>query len=366
MYKDSSVTVGEAIDSMAANLRQTLYLTTTSNSNGVSLTDQELIDYINALDCNDTRKYILRTAFSLIGKVSYFWGGKSAAGWNDNWGEPRTVTAAGSSTTGTTRPFGLDCSGFTKWVFDTAFGFYIWDGTSGQWQLCQEITAAELQPGDLAFLPNSGGAWNHVLIFAGWQDGKMMFVHCSSGENGVVLNSPSYVGSLRFGRPSTVDYNAEVPEISAVVSESVERHAASIEMYADQYDMSEYVPLIKAVMMQESGGKGGDPMQCSACGYNETGSTITDPDYSINCGIQYLRDCLQAAGCVGPTDIPNIKLALQGYNFGGGYITWALENYGGYTEANAREFSELQKEKYGYSIYGDVDYVAHVLRYYSS
>ena len=58
------------------------------------------------------REAVVRTACSLVGKVNYFWGGKSLViGWDARWGELRQVTAAGSSTTGTMRPFGLDCSG---------------------------------------------------------------------------------------------------------------------------------------------------------------------------------------------------------------------------------------------------------------
>lgn len=44
---------------------------------------------------------VVRTACSLVGKVNYFWGGKSLViGWDVRWGELRQVTAAGSSTTG--------------------------------------------------------------------------------------------------------------------------------------------------------------------------------------------------------------------------------------------------------------------------
>ena len=60
----------------------------------------------------------------------------------------------------------------------------------------------------------------------------------------------------------------------------------------------------------------------------------------------------------------HIKLALQGYNYGNGYISWAKENYGGYTYANAVEFSEMMAERNGWSSYGDKEYVSHVLRYY--
>ena len=59
------------------------------------------------------REAVVRAACSLVGKVSYFWGGKSLVlGWDSSWGQLRQVTAAGSSTTGTYRPYGPDCSGF--------------------------------------------------------------------------------------------------------------------------------------------------------------------------------------------------------------------------------------------------------------
>lgn len=60
----------------------------------------------------------------------------------------------------------------------------------------------------------------------------------------------------------------------------------------------------------------------------------------------------------------HISLALQGYNFGNGYIGWAVEHFGEYTRANAKVFSDDMKQKLGVSIYGDPDYVAHILRYY--
>ncbi|MEG2651603.1 MAG: lysozyme family protein, partial [Eubacterium sp.] len=144
------------------------------------------------------------------------------------------------------------------------------------------------------------------------------------------------------------------------VSAEVQAYEPLITKYAREHGIQEYVELIKAVMMQESGGRGSDPMQCSECGYNDQyPGGITDPEYSINIGIRYLADCLQAAGVTSPMDLEHIKLALQGYNFGAGYITWALENYGGYTQANAQEFANLHGDSYG-----DVSYVPNVLRYY--
>ena len=152
------------------------------------------------------------------------------------------------------------------------------------------------------------------------------------------------------------------------VSAEVEAYEPVIRIYARQYGIEEYVELIKAVMMQESGGQGSDPMQSSESGYNtrypREPNGITDPEYSIECGVQALKDCLQSAGVENPVDMEHIKLALQGYNFGNGYIAWAESNYGGYTAANAAEFSDMMAERMGWGSYGDKQYVPHVLRYY--
>lgn len=152
------------------------------------------------------------------------------------------------------------------------------------------------------------------------------------------------------------------------VSAEVEAYEPLIRQYAKQHGIPEYTELIKAVMMQESGGRGSDPMQASECGYNtrypNIPNGITDPEYSIDVGIQNLAACLRAAEVENLIDMERIKLALQGYNFGNGYISWAKTNYGGYSYANAVEFSAIQAEKLGWDSYGDTQYVSHVLRYY--
>ena len=132
------------------------------------------------------------------------------------------------------------------------------------------------------------------------------------------------------------------------------------------YGIPEYVPLVAAVIMQESGGRaadvGGDVMQCAE-GMGLPVGTPVSVEESINFGTGIIARNLREAGATGPTDIPAISLALQGYNFGNGYISWALAR-GGYTKENAREFSEWQAGLHGWSGYGDIDYVDHVLRYY--
>jgi len=153
------------------------------------------------------------------------------------------------------------------------------------------------------------------------------------------------------------------------LSEEVIELSPYIFAYACEHGLEEYTGLIKAVMMQESAGRGTDPMQASECIYNtkypNTPGGITDPEYSINVGIQYFKDCLELANTQGPDDLEGISLALQGYNFGNGYISWAIQNYGGHSELSALEFSEMMANYNGWESYGDPEYVSHVLRYYS-
>ena len=155
-------------------------------------------------------------------------------------------------------------------------------------------------------------------------------------------------------------------EIMALSPEVI-AYRDTIEKYAKDYDMEDYINIIQAVMMQESGGKGNDPMQASECPHNtkypQKPNGITNPDYSIQVGIHYLSDCFKSAQVKDVTDIDHISLALQGYNYGGGYISWAVTNFGGYTKANAKVFSDMKKSELGWTTYGDPEYVPHVMRY---
>ena len=152
------------------------------------------------------------------------------------------------------------------------------------------------------------------------------------------------------------------------VSAEVEAYEPIIQKYAKEYGIPEYVELIKAVMMQESGGRGFDPMQAAEGSFNtrypHEPNGIKDPEYSIQCGVQELKAALISAEVESPIDMEHIKLALQGYNFGNGYISWAKSKYGGYSYANAVEFSTQQAQRLGWDSYGDTQYPAHVLRYY--
>lgn len=159
-------------------------------------------DIISAPNTSATREKIKQTALSLVGKVPYFWGGKSPAGINPKWGTSALVTAAGSSTTGTYQPYGLDCSGYLDWVYKTAGAGNIFSagGTAHQWQQSYAINQSDLKPGDLAFLqpPNQSGT-NHVGIYVGQdQSGRNLYCH-STCPHGVTVNS--FSGFKFFRRP---------------------------------------------------------------------------------------------------------------------------------------------------------------------
>ena len=203
------VTYAKAIETMANALKLTIYGSLTG---GIpQITDEELLEILNGLNCSAVRKEIMRTALSLVGRVPYFWGGKSGPGWNDEWNKPKLVTSGGSVTSGTIRPYGLDCSGFTDWVYKTAGLGSIKAGSANQWANSTELSESELMPGDLGFKarPSDAGT-NHVLIYVGVdkETGKKLWVHCSSSKGGVVLNSPSYVKYYR--RPNGKDLDSNV------------------------------------------------------------------------------------------------------------------------------------------------------------
>lgn len=172
--------------------------------NNIEINDATLQDILNNLPANisEKRKETVKTAFSLVGKVNYFWGGKSSAiGWDSRWGTLKKVTAAGGSTTGMTIPYGLDCSGFVTWVFinvagDISYENVIGNGAANQYNRCKKIEWREAQAGDLVFYPDLG----HVGIIAGTDENEnLLVVHCASSQNTVVVTGLQ--GFTRIGRP---------------------------------------------------------------------------------------------------------------------------------------------------------------------
>ena len=152
-------------------------------------------------DLSAERREIIETACQLVGKVNYFWGGKSLVlGWDSRWGTTMQVTAPGSSSSGTYRPYGMDCSGYVDWVFYNATGGeYIighGGGASAQHTYCSAISWDEALPGDLVFYPED----SHVGIVGGRDEsGNLLIIHCASGYNNVVITGIE--GFTSIGRP---------------------------------------------------------------------------------------------------------------------------------------------------------------------
>jgi len=152
-------------------------------------------------DLDPERRAVVETACQLVGKVSYFWGAKSLVlGWDNRWGTIQKVWADGSSTTGTYRPYGLDCSGFVDWTFYNATNGAYYPGHGGgatmQHTYCTPITWADAIPGDLVFYPED----SHVGIVGGRDEaGNLLIIHCASGYNGVVITGAE--GFTSIGRP---------------------------------------------------------------------------------------------------------------------------------------------------------------------
>ena len=174
----------------------------------ITLTPEQIQEMLKNLpeDLSPKRQAVMEAAYSLVGKVNYFWGGKSSAmGWDSRWGTPTKVTAAGSIDTGTTRPFGLDCSGFVTWAFinatgDSSYAGVIGHGAANQYSRCKKIDWSEAQAGNLVFYPDLG----HVGIIAGKEEnGNLLVVHCASSQNNVVVTGLQ--GFTKIGRPALFD-----------------------------------------------------------------------------------------------------------------------------------------------------------------
>ena len=270
-------------------------------------------------------------------------------------------------------PFSFGWSAYTTLSSDNRASIDVPAGTQVLAALDGTVTTAD---GGTVVITGSDGlsveydGCGTVQVSAGQSIAKGVHVALTgSGFSMLFIHNGEYLNPYIFADTGDTADNAAVTIGGQPVGGSVEAYRATVTQLAPQYGMGAYVNLILAVMEQESGGKGGDPMQAAEGPFNtrypHEPNGITDPTYSIECGIQELHQDLQLAGCTGPTDMAGIALALQGYNFGSDFISWA-RGQGGYTLANAQAFAQAEASALGWSSYGDPYYVTHVLRYYKS
>ena len=192
-------------------------------------------------DVSEERVNVITAAYSLVGEVGYFWGGKSTKiGEDPSWGTAEKVSAAGSASTGTVRAYGLDCSGFVTWsvingYLNQGVQSSVGDGTSDQWEKANVVSEQDAQPGDLVFQKGpEAGSDNHVGIICGKTDaGDWIAVHCSSGKNGVTVGE-AYGASFRYIRqPSFYPTQAEVAQMQSEGASASNAEAVSTAETAD-------------------------------------------------------------------------------------------------------------------------------------
>lgn len=165
----------------------------------VLIEDDKVSEYTkNNVYADDIQKAFVESALSLVGKVNYFWGGKSSAiGWDPKWGEPTLVENDGSETSGTIQPFGLDCSGYVSWCFiqtgatPQQMSKSIGEGTWNQWEKSKEIEKSEAELGDIVFINRYPGTkGNHVgIVVAFDENGEPLIAHCTPTYNNVVVSN---------------------------------------------------------------------------------------------------------------------------------------------------------------------------------
>ena len=192
-------------------------------------------------DVSEERVNVITAAYSLVGEVGYFWGGKSTTiGGDPSWGTAEKVSATGSASTGTVRAYGLDCSGFVTWsvingYLNQGMQDSVGDGTSDQWEKANVVSEQDAQPGDLVFQKGpEAGSDNHVGIICGKTDaGDWIAVHCSSSKNGVTVGE-AYGASFRYIRqPSFYPTQEEVTRMESEGASASNAEAASAADTAD-------------------------------------------------------------------------------------------------------------------------------------
>ena len=163
---------------------------------GIDYTANRVIEKLPD-DLDDTRKNVVTAACSLVGKVPYFWGGKSdVLGWDDRWNVPKSITSGGTGQLGDVLPYGLDCAGLISWAFINGAEnldaiHSIGHGVESQLYSCTRIEMEDVQPGDLVFGYNDIGGYGHVGIVVGRDgSGEVLVCHCSGEGDAMVRIEP--------------------------------------------------------------------------------------------------------------------------------------------------------------------------------
>lgn len=160
--------------------------------------------------------------------------------------------------------------------------------------------------------------------------------------NIVILLFSVFVGFLLLDRFLDL-FNQNMVKIKTDGNSSigeVAKYTPLIQEELEKVGLDEHTVTVAALMMQESRGKGGDPMQASeSAGLSP--NTINDPTQSIQQGVKYFQKAV-TYGKQKQVDFPTV---IQAYNMGIGYIDFIAINGGRHTEDLAKKFSMIQVKK---------------------
>ena len=118
------------------------------------------------------------------------------------------------------------------------------------------------------------------------------------------------------------------------LSEEVLKHQPTVEKYAKEYGIEDYVNYLLTIMQVESGGTTEDVMQSSESMGLPPNSLSTEE--SIKQGCKYFSELLKSAeskGC-------DIDTVVQAYNYGGGFIDYVAGHGKKYTYELAVSFAK--------------------------
>ena len=143
----------------------------------------------------------------------------------------------------------------------------------------------------------------------------------------------------------------------AKIPDKISRWRPIVQEYCDKYKCSDQVDLLLAVMYQEIGETDTLDVMQSSESMGLAPNAIQDPIQSIEAGVKHFKNVLDYGNSKG-VDFSTI---VQSYNFGSGYIDYVSSRGGKHTKELAISFSAKEATANGWSSYGDVDYVVHVM-----
>lgn len=160
--------------------------------------------------------------------------------------------------------------------------------------------------------------------------------------NIVLLLFTAFVGFLLLDRFLDL-FNQNIVKINSGANSSIDevaKYTPFIQEELKKVGLDEHTVTVAALMMQESKGKGGDPMQASeSAGLSP--NAIKDPKQSIQQGVKHFQRAVNY-GNQKQVDFPTV---IQAYNMGIGYIDFIAKNGGRHSEELAKKFSMIQVEK---------------------